>query len=299
MNSVFPTKRNPMAESHRSTREEDKTEQRCLLGQPVKEGDWASQEMLSEDSQPSSWAQKTLKSRSGWLLWVGWLFVKQYDIFVKLKCYHTSGHSNVPRPVWQQPLPFQTSEAAQDTFSSCRPHSLIIGRWSPALVMGYWPFKLELFGLPNHLRSTVTLTGLSLTHSSLWYLKGRPLVDHNFFISTFHKKRSQQGKIWACVQPDETSCLNNRHLHRSQTKETAPTHLVLTSSKSRGDGRDTAGLALHPQRPANVAWEGLAGESKFCEEEHWILQFGNEIQIWEVYTEIIQQDFNYEKSSPG
>ena len=86
-------------------------------------------------------------------------------------------------------------------------------------------------------------------------------MDHDFFISIFQKKRSQQGKIWACVQADETSRLNNRHLHRSQTKETAPTHLVLSSGKRQGDGRDRAGLALLPQRPANVAWVGLAGKA--------------------------------------
>lgn len=44
---------------------------------------------------------------------------------------------------------------------------VIIGKCSPARVKGHWPSKLELFGLENHLRGTVTLVGLSLTQSSL------------------------------------------------------------------------------------------------------------------------------------
>lgn len=73
-------------------------------------------------------------------------------------------------------------------------------------------------------------------------------MDHNLFILIFQKKKkcSQQGKIWVCEQPDETSHLNNIHLHRSQTKETAPTHLILTSSKSQDEG-DTADLPLRPR----------------------------------------------------
>lgn len=106
-------------------------------------------------------------------------------------------------------------------------------------------------------------------------------MDHNLFIFIFKKKKkkkcSQQEKIWVCVQQDETSCLNNRHLLRSQTKETGscPPDSHFKQKPHRMDVRQH-GLpcALDVYKSS----QGRTGHnSKFHKEEHLIFLLGDDM----------------------
>lgn len=150
-------------------------------------------------------------------------------------------------PLWHWPCTWQTSEGVQGAFPSCPPGPLVIGTSSPARVMGCWPSTLEIFGLENHLSGIGTLPGLSLTHSSLWYLKRRPLMDHNLFILVFKKSapsKERSGCVYNKMKPPTWTihtCIGVK-----QKRPLPPTWFSL-QAKAREDGWDTAGLTLHPR----------------------------------------------------
>lgn len=47
--------------------------------------------------------------------------------------------------------------------------------------MGYWPSKLQIFGLEKHLQGTVTLTSLLSDSQQPLIFKGSPLMEHNLY----------------------------------------------------------------------------------------------------------------------
>lgn len=176
----------------------------------------------------------------------------QSDVFVKLRMEQNKFLPDV----W----PFQHIPCHSDSGFSlyklqkesvvlpgCLLEFLVTGRCSPAQVMGYWPCKLDTFGLENHLRGTVTLAGLSLTHSSLWYWKGRLLMDHNLFILIF--KKSAPSK-------ERSGCVYDQMKHLVWTMDTCagvkqkrpllPIWISL-QAKAEEEGWDTAGLVLRPR----------------------------------------------------
>lgn len=89
---------------------------------------------------------------------IGWLLFTQFDVFFKTQNGARQVLTRYPdistylMPFWQWLFTLQTSEGVYGAFSSCLPESLVMGRCSPAQVMGYWPSKLEVFGFENHQR---------------------------------------------------------------------------------------------------------------------------------------------------
>lgn len=96
-------------------------------------------------------------------------------------------------------------------------------------------------------------------------------MDHNLFISILQKKKkcSQQGKIWVCEQPDETSHLNNIHLHRSQTKETLPPTWFSLQAKAKM--KETQQISPYALEDCNSSQRRAGWKSKFCKEGHLTL----------------------------
>ena len=94
----------------------------------------------------------------------------------------------------------------------------------------------------------------------------------------FHKKLSQKGKIWVCVQPDETFHLNNTHLLRRQTLETNPCPPDSYFRKEPEKTNETqqawsCTLELCESSRGRAGWG-----SKFCKEGCLTMQLGGEIQ---------------------
>lgn len=119
--------------------------------------------------------------------------------------------------------------------------------------MAYPPPKLENFGLENHCKGRVTPTGLCcLTHSSLWYLKRRPLIDHNLFIFLFQRSAPSKERS-RCVHKMKPLVWTIDTCTGAKGKRPVPTHLILTSSKSpRGWATD------RPQSSINLTREEQA-----------------------------------------
>lgn len=81
-----------------------------------------------------------------------------------------------------------------------------------------------------------------------------------------------------CVQGKmKPPSLNNRHLHRSRTKEiTPPTHLMLTSSKSKEDEEIEQVSPCTPEFcKSSQSWAVWVGE--FCTEDHLTKPLGSEM----------------------
>lgn len=96
--------------------------------------------------------------------------------------------------------------------------------------MAYQPSKLENFGLENHCKGTVTPTGLSgLTHSSLWYLKRRPLIDYNLFIFLFQRSAPSKERS-RCMHKMKPPVWTIDTCTGAKGKRLVPAHPILTSS---------------------------------------------------------------------
>lgn len=134
----------------------------------------------------------------------------------------------------------------------------VLSNWQVlhAQVMAYQPSKLENFGLENHCKGIVTPTGLScLTHNSLWYLKRRPLIDHNLFIFLFQRSAPSKERS-RCVHKMKPPVWTIDTCTGAKGKRPVPTHLILTSSKS--PRAQTAGLPcaqeLHKSKQVKQTW---------------------------------------------
>lgn len=80
-----------------------------------------------------------------------------------------------------------------------------------------------------------------------------------------------------CLQADETSGWNNRHLHRSENKREGSRPLGSHFKQNQEDELDTAGLALSPrglQMQLGKGWRGKASSAK----RNADMQLGGEIQ---------------------
>lgn len=94
-----------------------------------------------------------------------------------------------------------------------------------------WPWKLPR----RYSHSHCFFILFFLTHISLWYLKKRPLMDHNLFIFIFKKKKR------SAPSKKRSGCVCNKMkppvwtidtCSEAKQKRLAPVRLILTSSKS-------------------------------------------------------------------
>lgn len=132
---------------------------------------------------------------------------------------------------WERPLLHRSQKSPRQFFY---PPVRVLSNWQVlyAQVMAYQPSKPENFGLENHCKGIVTPTGLScLTHNSLWYLKRRPLIDHNLFIFVFQRSAPSKERS-RCVHKMKPPVWTIDTCTGAKGKRPVPTHLILTSSKS-------------------------------------------------------------------
>lgn len=173
----------------------------------------------------------------------------QPDAFVKLemeqnKCLLAFSPCNIP-PVTLTVASFVLYKLEESRVLLLA-ESLVTGRFSPAQVRGRGPCTLEISGLEIHVSGADTLAGLSLTHGSLWYLKKRPLMDLNLFILAFKKSapsKERSGCVYNKMKPPTWTIHTCTGV--KQKRLLPPTWFSLRA-KAKEDGRDTAGLTLHP-----------------------------------------------------
>lgn len=153
--------------------------------------------------------------------------------------------------------------------------------------MGCWPSTLEIFGLESPLSSIVSLPGLPLTHSGLWYLKRRPLMDHNLFILVFKKSapsKERSGCVYNKMKPPTWTIHTCTGV--KQKRPLPPTWFSL-QAKTREDERDRAGLTLHPRGLQIQPEQGWLGKQtrprRTLDTIIWRWD-----TTWDVCTEIIQ-----------
>lgn len=176
---------------------------------------------------------------------------------------------------WERPLLHRSQKSPRQFFY---PPVSILSNWQVlhAQVMAYQPSRPENFGLENHCKGIATPTGLScLTHNSLWYLKRRPLIDHNLFIFVFQRSAPSKERS-RCVPKMKPPVWTIDTCTGAKGKRPVPTHLILTSSKS--PRAQTAGFPCAQELHKSNQGEKKGLKNKFYKARHWTHQFGNVAQ---------------------